>query len=185
MTRFCFFLQFFRSMLRRLELAAVQAISSRTRGNRRKLRYRSSRPMDVGANKRGRSKTRRWGAMSAFRHAVHYRETLHIYSQLDAAITETPNRTAHQGRDGSEVIWDTSERKSLWESHGQCRRKVKCRVILMWFIASGCCRVVGDTAPHAESPGFRYWFEDRMLRRAFSWFSSVRLQRLRLLLEIR
>ena len=38
--------------------------------------------------------------MSAFRHAVHYRETLHIYSQLDAAISETPNRTDHQGRDG-------------------------------------------------------------------------------------
>jgi hypothetical protein len=38
--------------------------------------------------------------MSAFRHAVHYRETLHIYSQLDAAISETPNRTAQQGRDG-------------------------------------------------------------------------------------
>lgn len=35
-----------------------------------------------------------------FRHAVHYRETLHIYSQLDAAISETPNRTAQQGRDG-------------------------------------------------------------------------------------
>ena len=38
--------------------------------------------------------------MSAFRHAVHYRETLHIYSQLDAAISETPYRTAQQGRDG-------------------------------------------------------------------------------------
>jgi len=35
-----------------------------------------------------------------FRHAVHYRETLHIYSQLDAAISETPNRTAQHGRDG-------------------------------------------------------------------------------------
>jgi len=61
--------------------------------------------------------------MSAFCHAVHYRETLHIYSQLDAAITETPNRTAQQGRDGMKP-YEIPVSLSHWESHGQSRRKV-------------------------------------------------------------
>ena len=89
--------------------------------------------------------------MSAFRHAVHYRETLHIYSQLDAAITETPSRTAQQVRDGMKSC----------EVQMNLSRKAKGRGILMCLTANGC-PVAGDTALHAESPGLRCCPEERL-----------------------
>ena len=185
MSQYCFFLQFFRPIFRRLELATVQTrqFTNPWEPQKAALSIQQTHGCWRQPTRQVQDQKVRSHVCVSSRNALSW-DPPHIFS-VGCSDLWNAKQDSPAGSGWYEVMWDTSERKSLWESHSQFNRKVKCRGILTWLTASGCCRVVGDTALHAESPGFGYWSGDRKLWRDFSWFYSVHLKRLRILLEIR
>jgi len=170
MTQYCFLLQFFRPLFHRLELAAPQArqFTNPWEPQKAALSIQQTHGCWRQQARQVQDKKVRSNVCVSSRSALSW-DPPHIFSVGCSDLWNT-KQDSPPGSGWCEVIWDTSERRSQWQSHGQSRHKVKCGVILIWLTASGCCRVVGDTALHAESPGFRYWSEDRMLRRVFRGF---------------